>query len=289
MLLGCIWKSLNKLEARSMKLEKNSYFKLHTSNSKDMTLHSNIIGTGKPFIILHGFLGMGDNWKTLAKQFSELNFEIHLVDQRNHGRSFHSDDFDYDLMAYDLKQYCEENNLNDIILLGHSMGGKTAMLFATKYPKLVNKLLVADISPRYYPIHHDAILEGLSRLDFSTLRTRGEADKALSNYVHEAGTRMFLLKNLYWVEKGQLGLRINLEVLKDNVSEVGEALPVHSTFSKDTLFLRGDKSEYIGEADESIINRHFPNSEITTISNAGHWLHAENPKDFYKAVINFVS
>lgn len=253
-----------------------------------MILHSNIIGEGKPFIILHGFLGMGDNWKTLAKQFSESNFEVHLVDQRNHGRSFHSHDFDYELMAQDLKHYCETNNLKNIVLLGHSMGGKTAMLFAAKYPELVSKLIVADISPRYYPVHHDAILEGLSSLDFSELKSRGEADKALSKYINETGIRMFLLKNLYWVEKGQLGLRINLDVLKENVSEVGEALPVHSTFNKDTLFLRGDRSEYIGEADEAIIHRHFPNSEIITISNAGHWLHAENPKDFYDAVINFI-
>lgn len=251
-------------------------------------LHSNVIGEGKPFLILHGFLGMGDNWKTLARQFSESNFEVHLVDQRNHGRSFHSDDFDYELMAEDLKHYCDNNNLKDIVLLGHSMGGKTAMLFATQYPDIVSKLIIADISPRYYPVHHDAILEGLSSLDFSVIKSRGEADEALSKYVTEAGTRMFLLKNLYWVEKGQLGLRINLDVLKENVSEVGEALPIHAVFNKDTLFLRGDRSEYIGEADEPIIHRHFPNSEIITISNAGHWLHAENPKDFYDAVTNFI-
>ncbi len=253
-----------------------------------MILHSNIIGEGRPFIILHGFLGMGDNWKTLAKQFSESNYQVHLVDQRNHGRSFHSDDFDYELMADDLKAYCEEHNLNDIILLGHSMGGKTAMLFSTLYPELVKKLIVADISPRYYPVHHDTILEGLSSLDFSEIKSRGEADKALSNYIKDQDIRMFLLKNLYWVEKGQLGLRINLPVLKDNVAEVGEALPIHATFEKDTLFLRGDRSEYIGEQDEAIIHRHFPNSKIVTISNAGHWLHAENPEDFYDAVINFL-
>jgi pimeloyl-ACP methyl ester carboxylesterase len=254
-----------------------------------MILHSNIIGEGKPFIILHGFLGMGDNWKTLARQFSESNYQVHLVDQRNHGRSFHAHDFDYELMTEDLKNYCDKHNLEDIILLGHSMGGKTAMLFATKYPELVQKLLVADISPRYYPIHHDTILEGLNSLDFTQIKTRGEADKALSNYVNDTGTRMFLLKNLYWVEKGQLGLRINLPSLKDNVSEVGEALPAHATFQKDTLFLRGDRSEYIGVQDEAIIYRHFSNSRIVTIANSGHWLHAENPKDFYEAVINFIS
>lgn len=253
-----------------------------------MILHSNTFGEGKPFIILHGFLGMGDNWKSLARQFSESNFQMHLVDQRNHGRSFHSDDFDYELMADDLKRYCDEHNLKAIVLLGHSMGGKTAMLFAAKYPEMVNKLIVADISPRYYPVHHDAILEGLSQLDFEFVKTRLEADQVLENYVSDNGTRQFLLKNLYWVHKGELGLRINLESLKENVSEVGEALPTHSIFKKDTLFLRGDRSEYIGEVDEAIIKRHFPNSELKTISNAGHWLHAENPKDFYEAVINFV-
>lgn len=253
-----------------------------------MILHSNIIGEGSPFIILHGFLGMGDNWKTLARQFSELNFQVHLVDQRNHGRSFHSSEFDYELMAEDLKNYCDENSLTDIVLLGHSMGGKTAMTFATRFPELVNKLLVADISPRYYPVHHDAILNGLSQLDFSEIKSRGQADEALSAYVDDVGTRMFLLKNLYWVEKGQLGLRINLPVLKENVSEVGEALATHAVFENETLFLRGDKSEYIGPSDEAIISRHFPNSKLVTISNAGHWLHAENPNAFYKAVIEFI-
>ncbi len=253
-----------------------------------MLLHSNIIGEGFPFIILHGFLGMGDNWKTLGKQFSASNYQVHLVDQRNHGRSFHDDAFDYELMVEDLKHYCETNNLKDIVLLGHSMGGKTAMLFATKYPELVSKLIVADISPRYYPVHHDAILEGLSSLDFSEVKSRTAADATLSSYIHDAGTRLFLLKNLYWKAKGQLGMRINLEVLKENVTEVGEALPIQATYTKDTLFLRGDKSEYIGEADEPIIKNHFPNYKLVTIANAGHWLHAENPKDFYSAVITYL-
>ena len=254
-----------------------------------MILHSNSFGEGKPFVILHGFLGMGDNWKTLGRQFSKSQFQMHLVDQRNHGRSFHSNDFSYDVMVEDLKRYCDEKHLEDIILLGHSMGGKTAMGFATKYPELVSQLIIADISPRYYPVHHDAILEGLTQLNFSEIKTRGEADKSLSNYVTEIGTRMFLLKNLYWVEKGQLGLRINLSILKESVSEVGEALSVDATFSKPTLFLRGDRSEYIGQIDEALIHRHFTNAKIETITKAGHWLHAENPKDFYAAVMRFVN
>ncbi len=252
-------------------------------------LHSQILGEGKPFVILHGFLGMSDNWKTLGNRFSEAGFEMHLVDQRNHGRSFYNDTFDYEAMAEDLKHYCEAHNLKDILLLGHSMGGKTAMLFATLHPEMVSKLMVADISPRYYPVHHDSILEGLSNLDFSRIKSRSAADKKLANYVSEAGTRMFLLKNLYWIEKGKLALRINLEVLKANVAEVGEALPIHARFEKPTLFLRGDKSEYVMSSDETVIKQHFPMATIKTISNAGHWLHAENPDDFYDVVMAFIS
>ena len=254
-----------------------------------MVLHSNILGEGKPFLILHGFLGMSDNWKTLGTQFSKQGYQVHLIDQRNHGRSFWSEEFNYEILANDIKTYCHEHDLKDIILLGHSMGGKTAMLFATEYPELVSKLMVADISPRFYPVHHDAILNGLSALDFNKLKSRGEADKTLSAYVSDLGTRQFLLKNLYWVEKGQLGLRINLEVLKNEITEVGEALPNHAIFNKDVLFLRGDRSEYIGVGDESIIKNHFPKAKITVISNAGHWLHAENPKDFFEAVIKFIA
>ena len=253
-----------------------------------MLLHSNIIGEGKPFVILHGFLGMSDNWKTLGNQFAE-HFQVHLVDQRNHGRSFHDDSFHYEALAEDLKHYFDANQIKEAILLGHSMGGKTAMLFATLYPELVSKLIIADISPRFYPIHHDAILQGLNSLDFNVLKSRSQADKQLANYVSDFGTRQFLLKNLYWIEKGKLALRMNLEALTENVSEVGEALPIHAKFEGDTLFLRGDKSEYIGNQDEAIIKNHFPEANIITISNAGHWLHAENPEDFYNAVTNFVN
>ncbi|GGH41327.1 alpha/beta hydrolase [Mangrovimonas yunxiaonensis] len=254
-----------------------------------MELHANVMGQGTPFVILHGFLGMGDNWKTHAKQLAEDGYQVHLIDQRNHGRSFHSDVFNYDVLAQDLKTYCDTHGLSNIILLGHSMGGKTAMLFAVDYPQYVSKLIVADISPRFYPVHHDRILEGLSRLDFTEIKSRGQADKVLSNYVSDFGTRQFLLKNLYWKTKGQLALRLNLPVLKEHVGEVGEALPMQVKFEKDTLFLRGDKSEYISPQDEALIHTHFPKAVIKTIENAGHWLHAENPKDFYTAVIQFIS
>ena len=254
-----------------------------------MVLHSNIIGEGQPFIILHGFLGMGDNWKTLAKQFSRLGYQVHLVDQRNHGRSFHDSEFNYEVLAEDLKQYCNHHNINDMLLLGHSMGGKTAMLFAALYPELVSKLIVADISPRFYPVHHDAILEGLSSLNFEEITSRKEAEIQLSNYVQDIGIRQFLLKNIYRTSSNIFGLRINLKVLKTNVSEVGEALPTTLNFQKDTLFLRGDKSEYISTEDEALIKHQFPAAVVQTISNAGHWLHVENPVEFFDSVCAFIA
>lgn len=253
-----------------------------------MLLHSNIIGEGKPFVILHGFLGMSDNWKSHGRQFSQQGFQIHLLDQRNHGRSFHSDEFDYELLSEDLYDYCLHNDLEDIILLGHSMGGKTAMLFAAKYPKMVSKLIIADIAPKFYPRHHHAILEGLSALDFEEIVTRKEAEEVLSNYVFHVPTRQFLLKNVYWIEPGKLALRINLKALIDTIDEVGEALPSHLKYEGDTLFLKGDRSEYITNDDEIAIKRQFPNASFETIENAGHWLHAENPIAFNNAVVRFI-
>ena len=251
-------------------------------------LHSKIHGQGPSFVILHGFLGMGDNWKTLGRDFSDQGFEVHLVDQRNHGKSFHDDDFSYEILVEDLKKYCDFHELKDIILLGHSMGGKTAMLFAVTYPKLVSKLIVADIAPRFYPRHHHDILSGLSALNFSELQSRDQAEEVLSNYVMHVPTRKFLLKNVYWIEKGKMGLRINLDALIENIDEVGEALPTHLTFDGDTLFLKGDRSEYISEEDENAIQRQFENVMIITINDAGHWLHSENPEGFFEAVMNFV-
>ncbi|PWK20932.1 alpha/beta fold hydrolase [Xanthomarina spongicola] len=253
-----------------------------------MQLYSDIIGQGKPFIILHGFLGMSDNWNTLGKKFSEEGYQVHLLDQRNHGRSFHDNVFNYEVLVEDLNAYCQEHQLKDIILLGHSMGGKVAMLFAATHPELVSKLLVADISPRFYPVHHELILKGLSSLDFNKIKSRGDADDQLAHFITNFGIRQFLLKNLYWNDSKELALRINLKVLKDNIEEIGEALPMHTQYFGKTLFLRGDRSEYIGLQDEAIINTHFPNAKIVTISKSGHWLHAENPKDFFKEVINFL-
>jgi len=250
-------------------------------------LHSKIIGKGAPLLIVHGYFGTGDNWKSLGKKFAE-NFEVHLIDQRNHGRSFHSDEFDYELLVEDLHNYIQHYQLEKATLIGHSMGGKTAMLFAVEYPKLVNKLVIVDISPRMYPPHHEQILNGLQSIDFSIQNTRKLVDEQLANYISEVGVRQFLLKNVYWKEKGQLAFRFNLTSLVENNNEVGEALPSFTIFEGNTLFLKGGNSGYISANEEPIINAHFPNSEIVTIKNTGHWLHAEQPEMFYKAVSSFL-
>lgn len=253
-------------------------------------LYSNILGKGTPFVILHGFLGMGDNWKTLGGQFAEAGYEVHLVDQRNHGRSMHSTEFSFDLMAEDLKRYCEEMQLDKIILLGHSMGGKTAMKFAAKYPEKVLKLIIADIAPKYYAPHHGEILSGLTALqENEEARTsRGAADEFLKKHISDWGTRQFLLKNLYWQKDKTLALRVNLPALKDSIECIGEALGADEHYKGQTLFLRGEKSRYIKDTDFDLIEKHFPNSKVITVPGAGHWLHAENPEFFYKEVVNFL-
>jgi len=250
-------------------------------------LHSKIAGSGEPLFILHGFFGMSDNWKTLGNKFSE-NYEVHLIDQRNHGRSFHSDEFSYELLVEDLLYYIDYYELGRINILGHSMGGKTAMLFAVTYPDKVASLIVADIAPKFYPRHHDLILEGLSKVDFSLHKSRNEVDKVLQDYIPEFNIRQFLVRNVYWESKGHLSFRFNLESLIENIDEIGMVLPSLTVFEGKTLFLKGENSGYISDDDATLIEAHFPKSEIITVKNAGHWLHAENPNDFYDYIVSFL-
>lgn len=251
-------------------------------------LYSKIEGSGKPLLILHGFLGMSDNWKTLGVQFASEGFEVHLLDLRNHGRSFHSEEFSYALMVQDVYEYCQGNNLKTVNIIGHSMGGKTAMLFATTYPEMVDKLIVADIGPKFYPQHHQAILAGLNAVDFAEKPSRAQVEEILAQYITDFGTRQFLMKGLYWKEAGQLAFRFNLEVFNKKMDEIGVALPENTVFNKPTLFIRGGNSNYILDTDMENIKEHFPDSVLETIPNAGHWLHAENPKLFHQMAFSFL-
>lgn len=253
-----------------------------------MKLHSSILGEGKALVILHGFLGMSDNWKTIGRKYAENGFEVHLVDQRNHGRSPHSQVFNYEVMADDLKEYCNFHNLNNIYLLGHSMGGKTAMFAATETPELVDKLLIVDIGPKYYAPHHQDILEGLQAIEKEKLESRSEAEDILEPYVPDQGTKLFLLKNLYWKKKNELALRLNLGALVENVENIGQALEADRVFKKPTLFIKGENSNYIQEKDKKQLKLHFPESEVVEIKNAGHWVHAENMEDFFHISFHYL-
>jgi pimeloyl-ACP methyl ester carboxylesterase len=251
-----------------------------------MELFSRVIGSGQPLIIIHGLFGMSDNWQSLAKQFSAF-FEVHLIDQRNHGRSFHNDQFNYQNLSEDLWNYIESKQLDEVIILGHSLGGKTAMEFATANPSMVKKLIVVDISPKFYPIHHQTILEGLRFLSKHELTSRKVADQLLSEFIHQSDVRQFLLKSLYWNEDRKLEFRFNLNGIANNIENVGQALGKQSFYDGPSLFLQGGDSDYINSEDEDLIFHHFSNAQIETIDDAGHWLHAQKPQVFFDLVSRF--
>lgn len=251
-------------------------------------LHSQIIGEGRPLVILHGFLGMLDNWKTIGMKLVEKGFQVHLVDARNHGHSFHSDDFSYELMVQDLYYYINHYNLHKVSVLGHSMGGKTAMLFATQFPQYLENLIVVDISPKNYPIHHQIIIDGLSSIDFHVVKTRSQADQQLSKYIVEQGTRQFLLKNIYWKTPERLDFRFNLSALRNHLAEIGKSLPSEAMYQGRTLFLIGEKSNYIKQQDYELIKKHFPEAFCRVIPNAGHWVHSDNPANFIQEIELFL-
>ena len=251
-------------------------------------LYSRIEGDGKPLVIIHGFLGMSDNWKSFSSLYANEGFQVHLLDLRNHGKSFHSEDFSYDEMVHDVLEYCNYHQLEKITIIGHSMGGKVAMLFATTYPEKVKKLIVADIGPKYYAPHHQDILAGLNAVDFSVKPDRTQVEEILYPYIPDFGTRQFLMKNLYWKEPGQLAFRFNLKVFNDKIEEVGKQLEANKLYNGPTMFIRGGNSKYILDSDLERIKNHFPNFQLVTIPNVGHWLHAENPKAFFEETIKFL-
>jgi pimeloyl-ACP methyl ester carboxylesterase len=251
-------------------------------------IHSKIEGKGMPLVILHGFLGMSDNWKSLGTLYANEGYEVHMLDLRNHGKSFHADEFNLNVMSSDVLKYCQYHNLSSVSIIGHSMGGKVVMLFASTYPELVKKLIVADIGPKYYPPHHQDILAALNAVDFSTQPDRANVEEVLSRFISDFGTRQFLMKNLYWIQPGQLAFRFNLSVFNKNIERVGEELAEGHYFDKPTLFIRGGLSNYILDSDMPSIKKFFPASELVTIPKVGHWLHAENPKLFFQFTSQFL-
>lgn len=252
-----------------------------------MKLHYRKLGEqGQPLVILHGLFGTSDNWQTHAKMFAN-NYVVYLVDQRNHGHSPHTDEMDYFAMSADLKEIFEEEKITNAILMGHSMGGKTAMFFAQEFPNLLDKLIVVDMGIKKYPPHHQLIFEALMAVDLDKVKTRKEVETIVSSYFQDQTVIQFLLKNLYWGDKEQLAWRMNLQVLYRDIENILAAIPAKKV-NVPTLFLRGGKSNYVLDEDWAEITEHFPNATIQTIDKAGHWVHAEAPKEFYETVSAFI-
>lgn len=258
-----------------------------------MKLFYRKLGQGQPLIILHGLFGSSDNWQSIAKQLAE-HFEVFLVDQRNHGLSPHSDSWDYQAMSDDLHELMSDNHIVNPVLIGHSMGGKTVMQFALEHPEMIHKLIVVDIAPRYYPVHHREIIDALLSLDLNRIISRKEAEENLSKSIPGFSTRQFLLKNLYWLEQEneqgrRLAWRFNLDVINKNIEKVGKTFILHEQHcSVPTLFMRGSESTYIPDTDMLLIKELFPNAKLITIPRAGHWIHADQPSAFVESVIRFV-
>jgi pimeloyl-ACP methyl ester carboxylesterase len=253
-----------------------------------MQLHFEKYGKGHPLIILHGLFGSLDNWRTLSKVFSR-SFQVFALDQRNHGRSPHSVEFTYPAMAEDLREFMEEQELPSAHLLGHSMGGKTAMVFALTYPELVDKLIVVDIAPKAYARGHDDIFDALFSLNVASSKSRQEADTALAKKIPDLTLRQFLLKNLERDDAGAFRWRIGLEEIYQGYPDLIKALDwSHQQFSQPTLFIKGANSDYIKESDTPTIKAMFPQARVVALPNAGHWAHAEKPQEFARIVLDFL-
>jgi esterase len=235
-----------------------------------------------PMIILHGLFGSSDNWMPQAKLLSP-SYRVFAVDQLNHGQSPHTHAFDYQSMVSDLHEFIADHGLKDPIILGHSMGGKTAMNFALAHPDKVSKLIVVDIAPKAYDLEHYTIVDGLNALKIDALPSRNDADAALAEYVPEPDVRQFLLKNLQRKPEGGFTWKINLPVITEKLGNIGLDLQYPGSFDKPALFVRGRKSSYVKDSDFDHIKQVFPNSTIETME-TGHWVQAEKPQEFVSLV-----
>jgi pimeloyl-ACP methyl ester carboxylesterase len=244
-------------------------------------------GEGKPFVFLHGLFGSSINWNSISQYFNK-DYKVFLIDQRNHGRSPHDSGHDYDLMSEDLNGFFIDHDIDRAVVLGHSMGGKTAMRFAAKYPGKVSRLIVVDISPGAYTFKDENVLKGMFKLTAEQLLSRASADEAICKYIPDLGVRQFILQNLYWNEQKKLQWRLNIKAIGENVMNVGSEIDMNVPFKGPSLFVKGGNSDYIQAEDHAIIEEKFPNSTIETIAGAGHWIHADKPLDFVRVVSKFL-
>lgn len=252
-----------------------------------MNLYYHIIGEGEPLVILHGLFGSSDNWISIARKLAG-KYRVILVDLRNHGRSAHHRDWNYAFMANDVDILLQTLGLTEVHLLGHSMGGKTAMTFAADYPETVRKLIVVDIAPRYYPIHHRTILDALLAIPLDTLKSRNDAEDLLSSKISDKDIINFLLKNLYRNHHHAFAWRFNLPVINAQIEVIGQATYPAEPLEMPALFIRGANSDYVTDDDVMDIRQYFTDARVETIGNVGHWPHVGQPDVFTETVLSFL-
>jgi pimeloyl-ACP methyl ester carboxylesterase len=265
-----------------------------------MKLHFQKFGNGPVLIILHGLYGMSDNWIAFARQLAD-SYTVYLVDQRNHGRSPHNDEQSYLAMSSDLNEFISSENLDKVIVLGHSMGGKTAMLYTVRFPEKVSSLIVVDIAPVNYSsvdsynpqvITHLNIVNAMLSVDFAKMSNRIDINNELEKIIKDDTIRQFIMKNIHRKQDGKFEWKLNVNAIGKALPEMmnypGKYLEVQLQQKIPVLFIRGGLSGYIMPEYFTTIKAIFPTAQIETIPNAGHWVHADQPVKFMQAVKDFL-
>ena len=250
-------------------------------------LNHKIFGQGDPIIILHGLFGMLDNWQTIAKKLAE-EYMVILVDQRDHGKSKHTEEFNYQVLAEDLRLFMEENWMHEAHIIGHSMGGKTAMQFSVQNPDMIDKMIIVDIGPKAYKAGHDIIFKALREVEIDKVKSRSEVEESIAKYIDDAGVRLFLMKNLQRKKEGGFRWKMNLELLYNEYPNIIDAIQHDGQVDVESLFIYGSKSKYIVPSEIDSIKAIFPNSIFEEVD-AGHWIHAEKPEELLRLVQGFLS
>jgi pimeloyl-ACP methyl ester carboxylesterase len=254
-----------------------------------MKLFFREFGEGMPVIILHGLFGQSDNWVTVGRRIAD-QFHVFIPDQRNHGQSPHTSIHSFPAMADDLAEFIEDHQIENPVLIGHSMGGKVAMTYALENPGKVRKLVIVDISPRKYPerVTHTEVITQMLSIDLEKITTRTEVEKILESRITDTRVRMFILKNLYYKLPGKLAWRLNLETINQSMDLLFDGIQSESKYNGPTLFIRGGKSDYVLDSDIPLITGLFPEAVIKTISGASHWIHADAPEELCFLLSSFL-
>ncbi len=243
-------------------------------------------GQGQPLIILHGLFGSSDNWHSLAKRWGE-RFSVYTLDLRNHGSSPHESEMNYSIMASDLNQFLMDQRIEGAALLGHSMGGKVAMQFASKHPDKVAALAVLDIGVSKTEGKHDHILEALKHIHPEDFSSREDIQHELERYVKATQVLQFLMKNILRKVDQSFSWKFNRDVLLETYPLLSSPLELSESYMGPTLFLRGQNSGYLENEMDPEILQYFPLAILQTIENAGHWLHAEQPDQIFERISDF--